>query len=753
MHDFIIFTIGGLAAAGIYAITASGLTLTYTTTGIFNWAHGAIGMVCAFAYWQMSIGWGWPTLVSLLVCLFVLAPVIGIVIEAAVMRRLEGVSEASKLVVTLAIALMFLGLAQWIWNPTTYRALPPLFNNDTLVLGSIRISYNDVTVLILALVVAIGLRLFLYRTRMGVTMRASVDDRTLTSLNGSSAIANARNAWIIGSMLAALAGILIAPTLTLSASALTLLIVNAYAASVIGRLRSIPMTFVGAIILGLSIAYSVAYLPQNPYIQGFENAVPAIILFIALLVLPQSRLRGHRQLRSRELAFRPTWNGTGLFCAGTIIAAVFLATTVSTADLFSLNRMWGLAIVGLSVIPIVGYAGRLSLCQMTFAGIGATMVGHLGAQGNPLSLLAAAGVCAVIGVIVAIPALRLSGIYFALATAAFAITMDNWVFVLPSFNLFGHPYAPFGSGSLVFAPFRIGSLALNSKTSQFIAGSVAFVILVVLVVALRRSEFGQRLLAMKDSPAACATLGMNGRASLIGVFAFSAALAGVGGGIYGMALGSAAPDIFQFFNGLSVLLVMVVFGITSFGAAGLNGLYQGSPFFTNFFPSLTQLPLRPRRPRRHRRGDHAQRDHPGQHPPGLSLGGATPLAGGPDRGGGRGRLGAPAGRGDRQLADDDHLGGRPRAVPGPGLRRRLPGEDRAARIRPSRAPVEGKEGRLLRRGGVRRGSCRLGRPARCAVEGRRHQWGLKSKRSRFASGAWPRCPRCRSAPLRVRSPD
>jgi branched-chain amino acid transport system permease protein len=120
---------------------------------------------------------------------------------------------------------------------------------------------------------------------------------------------------------------------------------------------------------------------------------------------------------------------------------------------------------------------------------------------------------------------------------------------------------------------------------------VAFVILVVLVVALRRSEFGQRLLAMKDSPAACATLGMNGRASLIGVFAFSAALAGVGGGIYGMELGSAAADVFQFFSGLSVLLVMVIFGITSFGAAGLNGLYQGSPFFTNFFPSLTQLPL------------------------------------------------------------------------------------------------------------------------------------------------------------------
>jgi branched-chain amino acid transport system permease protein len=335
----------------------------------------------------------------------------------------------------------------------------------------------------------------------------------------------------------------------------------------------------------------VAYLPQNPYVQGFDSAVPAIILFLALLLLPQARLRGHRQLRSRELAFRPSWNGTGLFCVGTIIVAIFFATTVGKADMFAINKMWGLAIVGLSVIPIVGYAGRLSLCQMTFAGIGATMVGHLGPGGNPLSLVAAAGVCAGIGVLVAIPALRLEGIYFALATAAFSVTMDNWVFQLPAFDLFGHPYAPFGSGTLVFAPFHIGSLALKSERSQFIAGSVAFGVLVLLVVALRRSGFGQRLLAMKDSPAACATLGMNGRASLVGVFAFSAALAGVGGGVYGMEVGSANPTLFQLFNGLSIILVMVIMGLTSLGAAGLTGLYEGSPFFTNFFPSLTQLPL------------------------------------------------------------------------------------------------------------------------------------------------------------------
>jgi branched-chain amino acid transport system permease protein len=589
MHEFVIFTIGGLATAGIYAITASGLTLTYTTTGIFNWSHGAIGMVAAFAYWQMRVGWGWPAAISILVCLFALAPLLGVAMEAGVMRRLEGTSEASKLVVTLALALSFLGIAQWIWNPTTYRALPPLFEGHTLVLGPIRVSYNDLAVLVVALVVAVGLRLVLYRTRLGVTMRATVDDRTLTALNGSSSVANARAAWVIGCILAALAGILVAPTLTLSATALTLLIVNAYAASVIGRLRSIPMTFVGAIVLGLAVSYSVAYLPQNSYVQGFEGAVPAVVLFVALLILPQSRLRGHKMLRSRELALSPTWRGTTVFCVCVIAATVMLATVVSASDLFSLDRVWGLAIIGLSLIPVVGFTGRLSLCQMTFAGIGAAVVGHLGAHGNPLSLLVAAAVCAVAGILVALPALRLSGIYFALSTAAFAVAMDAWVFPLPAFDVLGHQIAPFGSGSLVFSPFRIGSHALTSKESQFIAGSVVFVVLCLIVVAIRRSAFGHRLLAFKDSPAACATLGMNARISTLAVFAISAAIAGIGGAVYGMALGSAAPDVFQFFSGLSVLLVMVVEGISSIGAGVAVGFFLGGPTITNFFPSLSQL--------------------------------------------------------------------------------------------------------------------------------------------------------------------
>jgi branched-chain amino acid transport system permease protein len=589
MHEFIIFTIGGLATASIYAITASGLTLTYATTGIFNWSHGAIGMLAAFAYWQMHVGWGWNALLSLAICLLVLAPVLGVILEAGVMRRLEGTSEAAKLVVTLALALGMVAIAQWIWNPQTFRTLTPLYAGDTLVLGPIRISYNDLIVLGVALVVALALRLLLYRTRMGVTMRASVDDRKLTVLNGASSVRSARSAWVVGCVLAALAGILVAPTVSLSATALTLLIVDAYAASVIGRLRSIPMTFVGALILGLAVSYSVAYLPQNSYIQGFEGAVPAIILFAALLLLPQSRLRGHRLLRSRELAYVPTWSGTGYLALGVVAAAIFVATLVSQSDLYSLNKVWGLAIIGLSLVPLVGYAGRLSLCQMTFAGIGAVVMGHLGAGGNPLALLAVIAVCAAVGVLVALPSLRLSGIYFALATAAFATAMDAWVFPLPAFNFFGTQFAPFGTGSLTFAPFRIGGVAIESKQAQFVVGSVIFMVLVAAVVLIRRSEFGSQLFAFKDSPAACATLGMNTRVLPIAVFAISAAIAGIGGAVYGQALGSTAPDIFQFFGGLTVLLTMVIYGLGSVGGGVGTGIFLGGPTLANFFPSLLQL--------------------------------------------------------------------------------------------------------------------------------------------------------------------
>jgi branched-chain amino acid transport system permease protein len=593
MHTFLVYAISGLTTAGIYAITASGLTLTYVTTGIFNFAQGATGAFAAFAYWQMRFDWNWPAPLAILVTLGILAPGLALILERFIMRRLEGTSEVTKLVATIAVLVATVGIIQTIWDPNDFRTTHELFG-DKFSIGTIDIPYNDVTVLILAGLVALGLRLLLYNTRLGVSMRATVDDRSLTVLTGARPNRSSQTAWIISTQLASLAGILVAPKLNLSALPLTLLIINAYAASMIGRLRSLPMTFVGALIVGLANDLVVGYLPDiktgAQYVSGIRDVTPVAILLIAVLVLPQTKLRGSSRPRTREISPTPTWGGSLIFTGIVVVGAVAASRVMAPGDLFSANQMWGIGIIALSLIPLVGYAGRISLCQITFAGIGAVVVAHSGANGAPGSLLLAAGVCAIIGAIISLPALRLSGIYLALLTAAFGVTMDRWIFQLPAFNSFGHKkFDLFESGSLSFTRFGIGTFNVDTPKSYFIFGAVIFGLMALIVVWIRRSQFGQRLLALKESPAACETLGMNPRATTLAIFTLSAGMAGFGGGVYGAALQTATPDTFQFFAGLAILLTVVIGGVSSIGSALFSAIFIGSPITANLLNgSLTQ---------------------------------------------------------------------------------------------------------------------------------------------------------------------
>src|SRR3954453_8910068 len=117
METFQAFVITALSTAGIYADGASGLVLTYTTTGIFNFAHGAIGMMGAFLYWQLRFEWGWPAPVALAVVLLAAAPAFGVFLEVVIMRNLQGTSEATRLVVSISLLAALIGLANWIWAP------------------------------------------------------------------------------------------------------------------------------------------------------------------------------------------------------------------------------------------------------------------------------------------------------------------------------------------------------------------------------------------------------------------------------------------------------------------------------------------------------------------------------------------------------------------------------------------------------------------------------------------------------------
>jgi branched-chain amino acid transport system permease protein len=602
MSEFLAFGIVGLSTAAIYAIIGSGLVLTYATTGTFNFSQGAGGMLAAFTYWQLTVGWGWPVPATLAVVLLILAPAFGLAIERFVMRPISHLGDTERVVVTIALLSGMIAAANAIWNPNVSRSLTPYLSTwSPIRLGPVLISWHQAITMGVAVLVAVGLRVLLYRTRAGTEMRACVDDRQLTVLAGGDPVRATRIAWVLSTQLAAVAGILIAPNVALDSSQLSLLIVSAYTAAIFGRLRSLPMTFVGAVVVGCLESYLNGYLPQNAYLPGLRLAASPLLLLVALLVFRQRRLPG-RNRRLHPIPV-PSLPGTAVLTVAIIALGVLLATVLSPSDLLTYGPLFSLGLVALSFVPLTGYAGQISLCQLSMAGIGALVWAHLGASGALWALAAAIVVPAVIGAVIAIPALRLSGIYVALATSAFAIVLDYWVFALPPFTVLGVRISLFDQGSVTVAGPTLAGAALTSQRGLLVLAAVCLALASAAVALLRRGKYGRRLIALRDSESAYAMLSGSPLTAKLGVFALAAGMAGLGGALYAMQQGSITAEQFQYTAGLPLFLVAVVGGLGSAGTGlftglsyigGTSAINQVLPWTQNLtpvFPGLTGIGL------------------------------------------------------------------------------------------------------------------------------------------------------------------
>ncbi|MEU3619168.1 ABC transporter permease [Streptomyces sp. NPDC006872] len=573
MDQFLAFTVVGLSTAAIYAVIGSGLVLTHTTAGVFNFAHGAAGMLAAFAYWQLAVGWGLPVPLALAAVLLVLAPAFGLFVERVLMRPVQALGEAERLVMTVALLTGCIALARWAWDPNTPRPLSPFFaDRPALRLGPAAVTWHQAVTMAVAVAVAAALWFLLHRTRAGTEMRASVDDRALAGLTGADPLRAGRLAWVLGIQLAAVGGILIAPTVALDAQQLSLLIVSAYTAAVFGRLRSLPLTFLGAIVVGLLEAYLAGYLPQNDYLPGLRLAAPALLLLLALLAFPHRRLRG-RDRRPVPVAL-PGRRGALLLAGAVLLLALVLVTVLPEDALISYGAIFALGVIALSYVPLAGYAGQVSLCQLSIAGIGAVTWGHLGAHGELWALPAAILVCAAVGAAIALPALRLPGIYLALGTTAFAVVLDRWIFTLPAFDVLGVRIALFDQGSVSVTGPDLFGLHLTTPAELLVLAACCLALASLGVAALRRGRFGRRLIAVRDSEAAYATLGGRLLGAKVAVFALSAGLAGLGGALYGMQLQTVTAEQFNLVAGLPIFLIAVIAGLGSVGA----GLFAGLAF-------------------------------------------------------------------------------------------------------------------------------------------------------------------------------
>jgi branched-chain amino acid transport system permease protein len=579
MSSLLSFTILGIFTGAAYAIAASGLVLTYSTTRVFNIAHGAFGMVMAFVYWDFSQRQNIPAWISLGLVLLVVAPAFGLFVQRFVTRGLGDAPVSVSLVVTVGLFVGLIGLAQQIWPPAA-RSVPQFFNQRGFELGDVFITYHQLLTILLSALVAGGLFLLLNRTRVGTAMRASVDNPDLLKLYGGKPGLVAALAWAIGTSLAALAGILLTPVIGLDYYELTLLVINAYAAAMLGRLKSLPLTFAGAMTLGILQSYAVAYLPSTGDLSGVRAVIPTLFLFAVIIAMPQAQLRVG-QVKGIVSARLPSVQRAITAGATLVVVVAVLTLSMSASNVLLAGTAATYAMVMLSLVLLTGYGGHVSLAQFTFAGVGALAYAKLDSP-NLLGLLLAALIAAAVGALVALPVLRLTGLYLALSTLAFGVLMDKLVFQA-SFA-FGF------NGSLPAERLAVLGITITDGGTYVLLMTIIFVLMGIGLLQLRRGRLGRILIAMRDSPAACGTLGLNMRWFRVGLFGLSAGMAGLAGALFAGLRQTISATDFQLLSSLPLLLLAVVCGVTSVTGAAIGGVFfMMLPVLQSNYPGLAGL--------------------------------------------------------------------------------------------------------------------------------------------------------------------
>ena len=571
MNTFLIYLVIGLTTGAVYAVAASGLVVTYATSRVFNFAHGAVGMMAAFLAYTLWVDDGWPAWAAIGLCVLVVAPLVGVFLDFAVMRHLENATVAVRLAVTLIIFLFLQGLAAYIWG-SDLRSMPAIFGDGSITVGTLSVSADQLATMAIAILLAAGLFLLFRRTRIGTVMRGVVDDRELMELHGINPRLATAFSWGLGSALAALAGILIAPGLSMSIDALSLLVVSAYAAAIFGGLTSLPMTFLGAIGLGVVTAMLVGYVPiGSEVLQALAPVAPFLLLFVAL-VLRREESGVFQRIQTFTEPRAPRLVTSVIAGVVAVVIAIVVAPELSNLHALVIGTALVYAAIMLSLVLVAGMAGMVSLAQLTFVGIGGVAISHL-ATGWPywLALLVATLAAAAVGALVALPALRLRGLYLALSTLAFALLMDKAFFVNSSV------FPSTGGAIPVRSPSLFG-LSANSFNAMIPLLAAVVAVYAIIVLQIRKGRMGRRLAAMRDAPAAAGALGLSVVRTKLVVFTIAAGMAGLVGGLYGGLGHQVIASQFNYQQSLVALLILVIWGLSS-----VPGAIIGATFYAVFF--------------------------------------------------------------------------------------------------------------------------------------------------------------------------
>jgi branched-chain amino acid transport system permease protein len=635
----------GVAQGALIAAIALGVVLTYRGSGVVNLANGSVAMYAAYVYavlrgegdlflpplpnplslvegvvhWfqaddsldlpdiPTAISFGpnmkfWPALVIAVLASLVL----GLLLHLLVFRPLRHAPPLAKVVASVGVFLLLQAvvIGRFGATPRTVRSMP-FVGTDQVDLGPVRMAQEQLFVAVLVVVCSVALWAVFRFTRFGLATRAAAENERGAVVLGLSPDRLAAANWVLSTVITGLLGIFVASVNSnVDPVVIPALIVPALTAALVGGFRSFGVTAVAAFLLGMQLPL-VQYLGATKdwyptvdglAIPGVDTLVPLLVI-VAVLYLRGNALPGRGAEESEKLPFAPTPSTRSLLVAGPVAAAA-----VGLVALFWLGPEYraalGNSFVGvilcLSVVVATGYVGQLSLAPMAFAGISAFAVAELSTDRGwpfPWPILLGGALAACVGLLVAVPALRIRGVNLAIVTLAFGVAMDRLVFDNRLVNggvagaIVDGPrwvdqrnaaiYSPFG-------PVDIGDGRQPNPMSALFCLVVA-VALCYLVAVLRRSRWGRQMIAVRANERAAAAAGVDVARTKALAFAVSAFIAGVGGAVLAYRSGRVDQGRFSYEQSLLLFAFAYIGGITRISGALAGGaLVSGGIVFVAF---------------------------------------------------------------------------------------------------------------------------------------------------------------------------
>lgn len=569
MDEVIRFALLGLGVGALYAFASQGLIVIYRGTGVLNFSLGATAIAGVYMQWELDNEQGWPFLAAAAVGV-ALSALLGVLTHWVIMRPLRRASTLIRVIATLGV-LVTVQAGVVIRYGSNARQVDSWLPTDRVTLwGDASITVDRLILLAISCVAAALLWLLFRASQFGLQTEAVSESERSASAVGVSPNRIAVLNWALGSAIAAAAGILVIPIITLQPTAMTSLVLAALAAALVGDFRSFPIATATGLALGIGQTLVGRYADQ----PGLGPSLPFLLIIVFLVFRGRSLpLRDHFL---EELPMigngRMSWDWT-IFGSGVI---VFLMLTKQAKWIDALTVSLCVAIILLSIVVLTGYAGQLSLAQYSIAGFGAYVAGRLVAVYDiPFLLGMVAGVVAAVplGVVFGLPAVRTRGINLAIVTLGLGTTIELMLFR-------NREYTGGVQGTQVGNPtlfgYDISSIAHPERYGIFVLAMALFTVWVVANV--RRGRSGRRLIAVRTNERAAAALGIDVMVAKLFAFSFAAAIAALGGILLAFRLSSISYQSFTSFTSITYV------GIALVGGVGyLLGAFVGSTMATAGF--------------------------------------------------------------------------------------------------------------------------------------------------------------------------